>query len=364
LSDQSIASFSFLKLICQLYVDTAKPDQLRKIVQSNSIDWNGLVLLMQKHKLESILWAIIQKYPRCFPKQLRQKLFQYKQIQARRKIILAKEMARIQKRFQENNIKVLPYKGLCLAQQAYPSLQDRDCNDIDFAIEESYIPQSAEIMQSLGYEEFKTKSNFKEVKKSRAYYIDYSWVLYDEKKNIICNAEIHWQAANSALYMPFEFKKLESYSSGIKLYNQEVQTFSIIYQTLVALIHHAMVDTWSQLRHLVDFALLIQSMNEKEIAQLEKLLKENGFWICYQTGLYLCNTILDLSFLFCTASYQKLSIASKLQVQIENGSILGHWSKSPQKIFYYFRMRDSFKDQLKSLKSFAAFSMFELRNKF
>jgi len=339
-----------------------------KIPQNNldkddfvGLDWEAFVKDMQRHKLESVVWHSIGKYPELFPKVLFQQLRKFKMTQNERKVRLTQEIWRIQQAFKNQHIVILSYKGLCLAAQAYPFVQQRECNDIDFAISRKDIINSATIMRELGYVELKGESNFEKPEKSRSYHIDYSWVLYDEDKNIICNAEIHWQPANSALYVPFIFEDFMHHSTTIKLNNFPVTTFSLVHHALIVLVHHAIVDTWSQLRHLVDFALLLQKMDTDSLKQFEKLCHQYGLWHNYQYGLFLLDKLIDCRIEKTTLSYKELAIPQQLLQQIERGNLLGHWSKRPIKFYYYLRMRDTIKDQWKSLGRFIWFTLLNIK---
>ncbi len=323
------------------------------------IDWKLFARQMQQHKLESVVWHSIKHQSSSFPKSLVAQLKQYKQIQNQRKLRLAQEIWRIQQAFRNEQIPIIPYKGLCLAAQVYPFVQQRETNDIDFAIDRNHIARSAEIMRSLGYVEYKEKSNFVHLSRSRSYHIDYSWMLYDQAGHVICNAEIHWQPANSALYIPFDFSTILQHTTIVKVFDYRIETFDIVHQTLIAIVHHGIVDTWSQLRHLVDFALLLRTMKIEELKLLEELCRHYHLWQCYQQGLYLLETVLQQRTQFVQYTYKNNLYQEQLAQKVITAKLVGHWKSRPQKLYYYLRMRDTWKDIFRSIVQFLVFVKFE-----
>lgn len=188
-------------------------------------------------------------------------------------------------------------------------------------------------------------------------------MIYDDQGNILCNAEIHWQPANSALYTTYKFDDLANQSVPLPILNKSVQVFDKVHHALLVIIHHGLVDTWTQLRHLVDLHLILATMTVAEIQTLEKRLTDSKLRYCYDYGIFLCQTILGYQSPATLTSSNSLPIKQQLLKRIVASDMVGKWSENRMKLYYYLRMRDSFVDQLKSIYYFLKFTWFDFRYK-
>lgn len=354
--------FKALQHICQHFLATSADFPLASAHFEN-INWAIFIDLVHKHKLQAIVWQTMKAYPARFPPRMKARLGELAQWQRKRKLDLLRAILQIQAAHEAADITILPYKGVAFGQQFYQDIFLRDSNDVDFALEHRHIKASATIMKKLGFVELKEESDFDQLDVSRAYHIDYSWVIYDDQGNILCNAEIHWQPANSALYTTYKFDDLANQSVPLPILNKSVQVFDKVHHALLVIIHHGLVDTWTQLRHLVDLHLILATMTVAEIQTLEKRLTDSKLRYCYDYGVFLCQTILGYQSPATLTSSNSLPIKQQLLKRIVASDMVGKWSENRMKLYYYLRMRDSFVDQLKSIYYFLKFTWFDFRYK-
>lgn len=354
--------FKALQHICQHFLARSADLPLAPAHFEN-VNWTTFIDLVYQHKLQAIVWQTMKTYPAYFPPRMKARLGQLAQWQRKRKLDLLRAILQIQTAHEAAGIPILPYKGIAFGQQFYQDIFLRDSNDVDFALEHQHIKASAAIMKKLGYVELKEESNFEQLDASRAYHIDYSWVIYDDQGNILCNAEIHWQPANSALYTTYKFDDLVNQSVPLPILNKSVQVFDKVHHALLVIIHHGLVDTWTQLRHLVDLCLILKAMTKAELQVLENRLIESKLKGCYDYGVFLCQTVLDYQHPTFQATSNYLPIKAQLLKRVVASDMVGKWSENRIKLYYYLRMRDSFGDQLKSIYYFLKFTWFDFRYK-
>jgi len=316
---------------------------------------NNLWPLIVEHNLQAITFSLINKNLEKVPHSIAERSHRRAKKKMLRKMKAVKDLSDIQEAHHKKGITIIPYKGLSLGYYIYDDIYMRDFKDIDFAIAKEDIKASADIMQSLGYKEIGKQSNFSQLKKSRTYFIDYSWVKYDTHNNIISNAEIHWQPTNYALYYPDTFEDLQSKSKTSYLLNKEIKLFDKMDNIILMIIHHGLVDNWFQMRHLLDLVLAVRNLTDQETEQLVAILKQKGLLKTFHYGIKISQDLFNID--YYNRSIPNLAFYQLYLSQIKAGKYVGKWSENKLKIFYYFLMRQSNIDRLKSLASFLKYSI-------
>ena len=216
-------------------------------------------------------------------------------------------------------------------------------------------------MRSLGYVELKEESNFDELEQSRAYHIDYSWVKYNANGRIACNAEMHWQATNSALISPEEFTSLKAKSIEVNILSKEIRLFSKVDNAYLMILHHGLVDNWFQLRHLIDLAVAIRTLTPEEIDSLKQRLSEGKMLTCFYYGVHLCRDILNVN--LDLKSPVSLPQYKKYHDAVAFGKLVGKWSDNRSKLYYYLLLQDNHLERIKALIKFVRYSIREVKFK-
>jgi len=151
----------------------------------------------------------------------------------------------------ENGVRALPFKGVCLAQQVFGCLESRDPGDIDILV----APEDLETVESLlcshGYrcERFTLEPTRLQRKKIRelAHGLEY----VDREKGI--HLDLHWRLfANRSLFRVW-FSTLWAEGDTVDVLGWKVRTLSLEH-TLLYLLAHGSSEGWSHLFRIVDIA--------------------------------------------------------------------------------------------------------------
>ena len=178
-------------------------------------------------------------------------------------------------------------------------------------------------MLSLGYEEFKSNINHDAIEQSRAYYLDYPFVKRNENGQIVFNVEFHWTPSHQILNIPIEFSEFDKQTEDVEFGDHKIKTFNKVHQALFAVIHHGNVDCWGKLKHLLDLALILKTLNKDEKIELEKLCKKYRIHKSFESGKGLLGSILDFE------EYSHIKVSQKWKKDILNGCLL-YTSPSPR----------------------------------
>lgn len=350
-------NMAFLQCVCQSYLRT----NTDSFSWPGHLDSDGLWTAIRDHKLQMVLYEVIKSGKVKLPEHLSAKLEKRARRRSFQKLFCIQELKTIQEAHASKGIFIIPYKGLAIGEMFYGNINQRDFVDIDLAIEEKHIIESAKLMRSLGYEELKGESNFVNVEQSRAYHIDYAWLKQSPNGNFACLAEIHWQATNSALYSPVKFKDLSRISQPRKILSEEFRLFTKVENAYLMILHHGIVDGWFQLRHLVDLVRMMRALDREELSALIIRLEETGMLKAFYYGVQLSKDILEVQ--LENIVVPALPMFKRYLNAVRSGRLQGKWSVNKRKFFYYLLLHDSQGDRAKSIYRFMRYSFKEIKFK-
>ncbi len=298
--------------------------------------------------IHTILFNKLQNLSPAF----RQKLQQTNQFITRRNQQQSRELARVFQHLQKAGVPAVAYKGHAFASQFYGNIFQRVSVDIDFALDLKYFEAARTVMFQLGYEELKGGLHEDTIEKSRAYYLDYPFVLRNKEGKIIFNVEFHWTPSHHILNIPITFEEFMDKTEEVKIGRFKTITFDKVHQALFAIIHHGNVDCWGKLKHLVDFALILKTLTDSEIQQLEDLCKKYKIYNSYEIGKAFLARLFDQDI-----DYKKAPSDRWIQEVIE-GKLTGNWSDNKRKFLYFISSRDSFRDKISAAFSIIKYQLF------
>ncbi len=337
-------------LLC--YSNSSYCKNVNGLLSNNVINWDEFHRLANQHSIHLPIFHVFTvNQIKNIPTSYTDKLNRFQNFFFKRNKLLLGQLLNIHSEFVNAGLNPIPYKGLPFAKQFYGTIFHRTSVDIDFALDIEHFEKAKEVMLCLGYEEFKSKIDHDTIESSRAYYLDYPFVKRNAKGNIVFNVEFHWTPSHQILNIPIRFKEFAHETEKIKLGQHEITTFNKVHQALFAVIHHGNIDCWGKLKHLVDFALILKVLNEKELDDLEALCKKYKIYNSLLAGKALVNQIL------LNKENSEYKVPTSWANDIVNGSLAGKWSDNKMKIYYFLKSRDTWSDTLSSLYSILKYQL-------
>jgi Uncharacterised nucleotidyltransferase len=126
-----------------------KLDRLRTI--STQVRWRILFDLAERHGVQPLLYRGLSSTDGLVPATDMRRLAQFYETNLHRSMLMAREMIHLLDLLAKNNIEVLTYKGLALAESAYGDIALRPVGDIDLLIHPEDLPRIREAVRPLGY---------------------------------------------------------------------------------------------------------------------------------------------------------------------------------------------------------------------
>ncbi len=200
-------------LLCctNIHTDTAKPQRIESLLQKD-IDWNYLFKQACQQGVFLLLYQnLVKYYPESIPKNIQPQLQAYSQIKTARNLFLSQKLCQLIKLFENNNIKVIPFKGAVLSASAYRDLTLKEFCDIDLIIKQEDFSRVKDILTSQGYQPRSQQQ---------------PWGQVFTNKDDSIHIDIHWQLAPSCFPYRVDFEQLWQRCETVSILNQQVTNLS------------------------------------------------------------------------------------------------------------------------------------------
>lgn len=246
---------ALIVLCCRVHFTTEDQTALQNFINTSVIDWNDAIFLSANHRIEPIIYKILQKatIPADVANRIKQNQFHLIQNSFK----LALETERIINKLAGHNIRCLTYKGTALSKQLYGDIVSRESSDIDLVIATADFDSVINLMQEDGYtfeslleynyykddvyKRNKDLSFNKYENDSRQFHVEFHWGVVDPTSGVK-------SSANNVLF---------DETTRMQLAKSEVEVLNISSHYLAVFLHHSVADGFSILRNLVDIGQII-----------------------------------------------------------------------------------------------------------
>jgi hypothetical protein len=195
-------------------------------------------------------------------------------------MVLLCELLRLQKSFGDAHILVIPYKGPLLAWMAYGSFARREFSDLDFVVEQRFIPDVVGLLLASGYSpQFDAREVHAGQKESAPG--QYAFVASAQKILV----EIHTEQTLRYFPAPIDLQAQTGRLMTVEIGEQRIQTFSVE-DTLVMLCVHGAKHFWERLNWVLDIAKLttVQTIDWELLLEIAAKMESTRVLLL---GLYL-----------------------------------------------------------------------------
>jgi Uncharacterised nucleotidyltransferase len=199
---------------------------------------------------------------------------------------LLRELLRLHQLFEAAQILVIPYKGPLLAWVAYGSFLRREYLDLDFAVQQKYIPDTVAVLKAAGYcAQFDPREAH--AGEDGIAPGQYSFLSHPQKILV----EFHTERTLRYFPIPIDFEALTGRLMTVEIGGQRLRTFSIE-DTLVMLCVHGAKHFWERMGWVLDIAKLMtaQEVDWPLLTQIAAKMESNRVLLL---GLYLAHDLFD-----------------------------------------------------------------------
>jgi Uncharacterised nucleotidyltransferase len=199
---------------------------------------------------------------------------------------LLRELLRLHQLFEAAQILVIPYKGPLLAWVAYGSFIRREYSDLDFIVQQKYIPDAVAVLKSAGYH---PQFDPREAHAGQDGFAPGQYSFLSHPQKIL--AEFHTERTLRYFPVPIDIQELTGRLMTVEIGGQRLRTFSVE-DTLVMLCVHGAKHFWERLGWVLDIAKLATA-KEVDWTLLTQIAAKMESTRVLLMGLYLAHDLFD-----------------------------------------------------------------------
>lgn len=158
-----------------------------------SPDWDYLARLAARHHVTPLLYLGLKRtaWP-LLPEAAKSTLTETYRGNLKRNLRLAHHASRVVKAFGQQGLRIIPFKGIFLAQSVYGRISSREVNDIDLLIDHGDAMRGRELLESMGFESVE-RLDQEQVFRNRSWQVE---------------IDLHWQLTPKYFPVEFDFDQL------------------------------------------------------------------------------------------------------------------------------------------------------------
>jgi hypothetical protein len=330
---------------CSSSPHDARIERLKKLLQA-PIAWQNLFSLAEHQGVQPLLFEALNLVQDVVPEAEFHAWKRAYDANLVKNLLLARELIRIVAHLCANQIQVLAYKGLSLAEALYRDVALRQSGDIDLLVQARDLRRAREALLELGYS---ARHAFSEQQERFFLRSGYECVFDGAAgQNIL---EVQWAFQPRFYAIDFDMDGVFERASNISVAGQTMRTPSCE-DLLLSLTVHAAKHVWSRLLWLCDIARLI-AVPTMDWVWVISQAKELGVLRILHVNVLAANALLEANIpAVLRPSLARDRIAGSLAGEVQR-QMTGSTAPNLESVSYFrlmLRLRERLSDRLRFLK--------------
>jgi len=228
--------------------------------EAMSIDWDKFITLTARHRVRPLAYFGIcnSSLKDEIPKEIIEKLKSFTFQKATFNLNQSKEILRVIRLFEAQNIRVVPYKGVVLAQDAYNNIASREFSDIDVMIRKDDLAKIIKCLSDIGYQpEMKVPDYWLDYKKC-----DYNFDFFENGQRSF-HLEAHWSIGAKLQQLNFSLDDFEDLIIIEEFLNESIEKPTPEGLFITTCIHHVAKEKRIALKHVCDLTAILHKFKSE-----------------------------------------------------------------------------------------------------
>lgn len=274
------------QLILHLSRENLSFDEINSLFE-NPVNWDYLIETSSIHCVLPLVFKNIENH---FSDKIPQNIFS--EIQSRHNdtvtynFILSAQVIGLISALRENDLDILSYKGMTLAQLAYKDISLRQFGDIDVLIRKDDFPKVKEVLMNAGCKPAWT-ATAKQEKAALKYYYEYPFT-FGENSTLV---EVHWKFIEPFFAFDYATEDVWERMQFVNICEKDVPTLASE-DYLIVLASHGSKHFFERFSWVCDISRLVEN-TEIDWNLVIKRAKEVGALRMVWLGLWMARETLD-----------------------------------------------------------------------
>lgn len=226
--------------------------RIREAAQ-HGMNWPLLLDLARYHGVGPLLYRTISTVcPDLVPKDSLDTLRQVTQAGTLLNRVLARELVRLCRAFEESGVPVVPFKGATLAAMAYKDLSLRDFDDLDFIVPQHRVADVKRVLWSLGY-----SPRDRSPDEHDAAHADEPYHVFVKKSSVL-RVDLQWVMAHEQFAFHLDRREIWDHLIPVSIDGHQVRGLAPE-DLLIILCVHGSKHAWERLKWVADVAELLRA---------------------------------------------------------------------------------------------------------
>src|SRR6516164_2632125 len=244
---------------------------IKRLVDQSAIDWGKLLALADQHCVRPLLLQSLKAV--CWdaaPASVRLELERFYKSNAQKNLLLAAELLRLLRSFNEGEVPVVAFKGPILAEAVYGDLSLREFCDLDLLIRVQDLTKAEDILLACGY-----TAQFPDRDYRNAFLSYFGQYAFRRGQSDLC-VDLHWQFCGDGVVFPLQAAEvwpglIEETIAGRAVLSLARDDLALY------LAAHGTKEGWRNLLWLCDFAEFLRRHRDLDwIAILERAARSHS----------------------------------------------------------------------------------------
>ncbi len=248
-------------------------------------DWPSAVAAIREHQVECLACEAISAHTDAVPEGALRMLRDASARAARNSILLAGELLRLVRLFEDKGIEVIPLRGPVLAELLYGRLDRRPCADLDLLVHAADVDRAESALVADGFRPERTLGPL------RRRWLR-SWGCESNFDRGGIHAEVHWRFFPA--YMGFSLPEADLWDRAVSatFLGHRVLTLSAEDCIAMLCLHNGGKHLWWTLRWVLDLAMFFQD-SRIDWTIVHRRAAEAGCLRALLVGLRMAEDLLD-----------------------------------------------------------------------
>jgi hypothetical protein len=247
-----------------------------------SLEWDYLATLADRHRVSPLLISGLKRTAWfLIPDDVKTAFNALHSENLKRNFRLSHHASRVTKAFGEEGIRIIPFKGVFLAQSFYGQVSSREVSDIDILVDQQDVSRSHTLLASMGFEPVET--------------LDQEQVFRDSELQV--EIDLHWQLTPAFFPVNFEFGQIWQRTvpadiGGVSYRSLAAEDLLLVLSVQVAKDSWERLQRLEQLQKVCDIAALIRQRPELDWEMVAANASGLGLSRVLHLALLLCVRLL------------------------------------------------------------------------
>lgn len=309
-----------IELVCRCLspsLDAGDRERIDTLLAAD-LDWAFLLEFARHHGVVPALHErLVGEYGSHLDEEVRATLEERRQSRTATNLRMANSLHELLDRFEDANVRALPFKGPVLAEVAYGSLSRRTFNDLDVLVHEEDISRALDVMESMGY-----KSDLDAPRLDDAAILggpltpqlatEYS--MRHPEGDIV---EIRWRVGSNPFAFTCDFETLWERRETVLVAGRAMPALSSE-DRLLMLSYHCVKHGCALLKWVADVARGVHATPEQDWEALYRRAGEYGVTRRLTVGLGVAMLVLDIDVPAITGRLRNDAVAADLVEEVYN----------------------------------------------